>query len=47
LSLVKPIRSKGESSYDWFSRRDSYRIAVIEQQITELQIAVKRLEKKR
>jgi len=40
MSLVKPVRSKGENTYSWISRRDSYRLDLIEKQILELQKAV-------
>jgi len=47
MSLVKPQRSKGENTFDWISRRDSYRIEIMESQIKELQKTVKRLENKK
>lgn len=43
MSLVKPHRSPGESTVMWISRRDSYRLSIIEEQIGELQIEVKKL----
>jgi len=45
MSLVKPVRSKGEQTYSWVSRRDSYRLDVIEKQIAELQKVVKEAKK--
>jgi len=47
MSLVKPVRSKGEDTFSWISRRDSYRIETMESQIKELQKTVKRLENKK
>jgi len=41
MSLVKPHRTKGESNDAWFSRRDSYRLELIESQIEQLQKALK------
>jgi len=40
--MSKPNRSKGESNDSWYQRRDSYRLAVIEKQIAELQKGVKK-----
>jgi len=45
MSLVKPHRTKGESNASWYSRRDSYRLAIIESQIEKLQKAIKELKK--
>jgi len=42
MSLVKPVRSRGESNVMWVSRRDSYRLDLIEKQISELQKEVKK-----
>ena len=42
MSLVKPVRAKGEQTYAWISRRDSYRLDVIEKQIKDLQKGVKK-----
>jgi len=42
MSIVKPVRAKGELTYSWVSRRDSYRLDVIEKQIKELQKGVKK-----
>jgi len=42
MSLSKPNRSKGESNDSWYQRRDSYRLALIEMQIKNLQIGLKR-----
>ncbi len=42
MSLVKPVRSKGESNVMWISRRDSYRISILEEQIKQLQSRVKK-----
>jgi len=42
MKLVKPQRSRGESNDAWFSRRDSYRLELIESQIAELQKGVKK-----
>jgi len=44
MSLVKPVRSRGESNVMWVSRRDSYKLLVIEQQIKQLQNDVKKLQ---
>jgi len=45
MKLVKPHRAIGESNASWFSRRDSYRLELIESQIEQLQKAVKELKK--
>jgi len=42
MSLVKPVRAKGELTTSWISRRDTYRLAIIEKQIAELQKGVKK-----
>jgi len=47
MKLVKPHRTKGESNDLWFSRRDSYRLKLIESQIAELQNAIKKWESKK
>jgi len=44
MSLVKPARAKGEQSASWMQRRDGYRLAVIEDQIKQIQNDVKRLQ---
>jgi len=45
MSLAKPTRSKGESNVMWISRRDSYRLALIEEQIKQLQADIKTLSR--
>jgi len=40
--IAKPVRSKGESNVMWIARRDSFRLALIEEQIKNLQIGLKR-----
>ena len=47
MSLVRPQRVKGEMNTHWNSRRDAYRLELMESQIAELQSRVKLLEKKR
>jgi len=47
MSLVKPRRSPGEPTVMWISRRDSYRLEQMEQQIEQLQKQVKKLERKK
>ena len=44
MSLVKPVRSKGEQTASWISRRDGYRLIIIEQQIKQIQNDVKKLQ---
>ena len=44
MSLVKPHRTRGESNASWYSRRDSYRLELIESQIAELQNAIKKFQ---
>jgi len=42
MNLIKPVRAKGEDTHSWMSRRDSYRLNIIEKQIKELQKGVKK-----
>ena len=44
MSLVKPVRSKGELTVNWVSRRDSYRLSILEEQIKQLQNDVKKIK---
>jgi len=42
--MIKPVRSKGENTFGWISRRDSYRIQVMEEQLENLTQQVKKLQ---
>jgi len=43
MNLIKPVRAKGEDTYSWISRRDSYRLDIIENQLKQLQNDIKKL----
>lgn len=43
--MIKPVRTKGESNALWISRRNNYRLELIESQIEQLQKAVKGFKK--
>jgi len=44
-NIEKPIRSKGENTWSWISRRDSYRINELEKQIAQVGQLSNRLKK--
>ena len=43
----KPVRARGEGNFEWISRRDSYRLLVIEEQLTNLAQRMKKLENRK
>ena len=45
--LEKPVRARGEGNFEWISRRDSYRLFVIEGQLTNLAERTKKLESRK
>lgn len=47
MSLQKPVRVSGETNVDWQSRRDSYRMDLMESQIKDLTDRIKKLEKRK
>jgi len=44
MKLVKPVRSPGELTVNFVSRRDSYRISMLEEQIKLILNDVKKLK---
>ncbi len=47
MTLEIPTRTKGELNTHWISRRDGYRIELLELQVMELQKAVFKKEHKK
>jgi len=47
MKLEKPVRMRGEMNSHWNSRRDAYRMELIESNIEQLQKSVKKLERKK